>query len=264
MPVRRWHELTSADVTALDMSCTVAVLPAGAIEQHGPHLPLGTDLLIARALVDRASTLLPNVVEALLLPETAVSYSTEHRSFAGTLTLQPETLIAAWRETGASLAHAGVKRLLIANAHGGNVPAMDIAARELRADHDMRVAALSWTDFGPPDGIDPADAVHDIHGGRLETSMMLHLHPELVRTEMAADFASATRDMARDRPPLFARGAAGFGWLAEDLNPSGAAGNAVAADAATGAALVDHAAAGFAAAIAELAAWPVPDRSSSS
>ncbi|MEK9662844.1 MAG: creatininase family protein, partial [Alphaproteobacteria bacterium] len=254
-----WHALTTTDLAGGALANAVAVLPAGAIEQHGPHLPLGTDLLIARALAERAAALAPGDIDLLLLPETAISYSTEHRGFAGTLSLRPETLIAAWCETGAAVARAGVRRLAIVNAHGGNVPAMDIAARELRADHGMRVAALSWFDFGLPEGaIDAADAAHDIHGGFIETSMMRYLNPELVHMERAADFASATRDMVRDAPALFVRGVGGFGWLGEDLNPQGVAGNAAAADAETGRRLVDHAAAGFAAVFADLARLALP------
>lgn len=260
MTVHHWHALTTADFTGGALAHAVAVLPAGAIEQHGPHLPLGTDMLIARAIAECAALKVPDNVEVLLLPETAIAYSTEHRNFPGTLTLKPETLIAAWRQTGASMARAGVKRLLIANAHGGNVPAMDIVARELRADHGMLVAALSWFDFGLPDGtLDPAEAAHDIHGGFVETSMMLHLHPELVHMDRVEDFASTTRDLERDNPGLFARGAAGFGWMSEDLNPAGVAGNAAPADAAMGRRFVDHAAAGFAAAIVELAGARLPE-----
>ena len=198
MTVRHWQDLTTADFDADAMAHAVAVLPAGAVEQHGPHLPLGTDVLIARALAEAAAALLPGDVTALLLPDSAVGWSAEHREFPGTLTVSPETLIAAWCDIGTSLAHAGVRRLLIVNAHGGNVPVMDIAARQLRADHGMRVAALSWFDFGLPDGVmDPADAAHDIHGGLLETSMMLHLHPDLVRMDQARDFASATCELAQ-------------------------------------------------------------------
>lgn len=259
MPAFAWRDLTTRDFATGDYAGAVAVLPAGAIEQHGPHLPLGTDALIAGALVERAAALLPADITALILPDSAVGYSTEHAGFPGTLSLSSETLIAAWRDIGASLARAGVRRLLIANAHGGNVPVMDIVARELRAAHGMLVGALSWFDFGLPDGIaDAGETAHDIHGGRLETAMMLHLRPDLVRMESARDFVSATRDMARDRPALFARGAAGFGWLSADLNPAGAMGNAAAADAETGRRIVAHAAAGYAAAIGDVAGMALP------
>jgi creatinine amidohydrolase len=259
MTVRYWHDLTTADFGADAMARAVAVLPAGAVEQHGPHLPLGTDVLIARGLAERAAAQVPGDVTALLLPDSAVGWSTEHRDFPGTLTVTPETLIATWRDIGASLARAGVRRLLIANAHGGNVPVMDIVARALRADHGMLVAALSWFDFDLPDGIMDADqAAHDIHGGRLETSVMLHLHPAWVRMDLAQDFASTTRETARARPALFVRGAAGFGWMAGDLNPAGVTGNAAAADAGTGRMIVDHAAAGFAEAITGLAGMAIP------
>jgi creatinine amidohydrolase len=258
MTVHRWHALSAADFVDGAMAHAVAVLPAGAVEQHGPHLPLGTDQLVAEALAERAAELAGDAT-VLLLPANAVGHSTEHRSFAGTLTLAPELLIGIWRDLGASLACAGVRRLLIVNAHGGNVPAMDIVARELRADHGMLAAALSWFDFGLPDGVMAAEeARHDIHGGRLETAMMLALHPDLVRMDAAADFPSASRNLACARPALFARGVGGFGWLAEDLNPQGAMGDAAAADAVTGARLVAHFAAGYAAAIGDLAQMPLP------
>lgn len=259
MPVRRWHELTSADFVDGALAQAVAVLPAGAVEQHGPHLPLGTDLLIANALVERAAALVPDGLTVLVIPESAIGYSTEHGNFPGTLSLSSAALAAVWIETGESLARAGVRRLLSANAHGGNVPVMDIVARELRARFGMLVAGLSWFDFDLPAGVAGLDeAAHDIHGGRLETSMMLYLHANLVRMDKAADFTSATRSMARDRPALFARGAAGFGWLAEDLNPAGAMGNAAAADGVTGQRIVEHASAAFAAAIGDLAGLAAP------
>ncbi len=219
-----------------DTSTWVAVLPVAAIEQHGPHLPLGTDAMIAEGLIERAVQAMPGDNAATFLPVQQIGKSNEHISFPGTLTLDWETTIKTLIETGDSVARAGVGKLLMITSHGGNVSSMEIAARELRIRHNMLVATTSWEKLGPP-RIEPTDGSGfvDIHGGEFETSLMLALRPDLVEMEKAEDFASSQSEMkAKNRHVGFHTSDAGISWLAEDLNPKGVVGNAHAATAERG------------------------------
>ncbi|MGI9499030.1 MAG: creatininase family protein, partial [Geminicoccaceae bacterium] len=129
---RYWQELSSAEVEALDVERTIAVLPVGATEQHGPHLPLGVDTMINQGILSQAMAALPPSIQALALPMLPVGKSDEHVGFGGTLTLSAETLIRVWTEVGVSVARSGVKKLVLFNSHGGQVSIMDVVARELR------------------------------------------------------------------------------------------------------------------------------------
>lgn len=227
---------------------TVAVLPVAAVEQHGPHLPLNVDARLLQGVVDAALPLLPADLPVLFLPPQNVGFSVEHQSFAGTLTLAPATLIALWTELGACVARAGVRRLLLLNGHGGQVSVMDVVARELRMRHGLLVYSSSW--FGLVD--DAANAqfsAHEhrfgIHGGEVETSMMLHLAPQTVRMEHARDFHSTSQDRAARHALLGNGRSAKMGWAIEDYNVCGAVGNAAGATAERGAAMVQASARGL-------------------
>jgi creatinine amidohydrolase len=257
-PVRRhWAELTSPEIAALPPD-TVVILPTGATEQHGPHLPLAVDTLIATGILQAALTLLPPAVPALALPCLAIGHSPEHSAFPGTLTLGPETLRRVLTEMAEGVSRAGLRRLVLFNAHGGNPPILDLVAVDLRMRLGMAVVPLHWQQFGLPAGLFTADEVRfGIHGGAIETSLMMHLHPEQVRQDMLADFQSS----AAETPPgrLAVQGSPGLAWAAQDLHPSGAVGNAATATAEKGRLLLEHAAQGLAGLIAELQALD-PDR----
>ncbi len=244
VPRRYWAEMTAAEVAALDPDRAIAVLPVGAIEQHGPHLPVNVDACIAEGLLARALALVPDDLAVVALPLQPVGKSNEHIDFPGTLTLSAETLIRLWTEIGDSAARAGVAKLMILNAHGGQPQVADIVARDLRVRHGMFVVVLNWYRLGLPEGLFSADEVaHGIHAGEIETSMMLHLAPDLVQMEKAADFRPLSKDMADDYRYLSPLGPAQLAWQAQDLHPSGAAGNAAAADAERGAQVVEFVAA---------------------
>ncbi|RZI78533.1 MAG: creatininase family protein [Variovorax sp.] len=259
-PHRFWADLTTRDFAALDPARTVAVLPLGATEQHGPHLPLGVDTRLADGIVAATLPQLAADVPALFLPTQAIGLSPEHARFAGTLTLSSETLIRLWKDIGASVARAGVRKLVLFNAHGGHTGAMDIVARELREAHDLIVYSVSW--FNLPLGDANAQFSADehrfgVHAGEVETSMMLALHAPLVRTDLAQDFGSTARQRATDYAILGNGKSAKFGWAMQDYNPDGAAGNAAAATPEKGRQVVAAAAKQLALLLAEVAALPL-------
>ena len=163
---RFWTDYTSEAFSRLPHERLIAVLPLGAVEQHGPHLPLSVDACVADALARRTAEALPAESPAIFLPTQAIGKSNEHLRYPGTLTLSAETVIAAWCEIGASIARAGVRKMVLLNAHGGNVPIIDIVARELRVRYAMFVVCANWWALGLPDGMYPPDELrHGIHAG---------------------------------------------------------------------------------------------------
>jgi len=259
-PSRFWADLSTADFAAACANGlaarTVAVLPVAAIEQHGPHLPLHVDATLLQGVMDAALPLLPADVPALFLPMQQIGLSSEHLSYPGTLTLSPATLLAVWSELGACVARAGVKKLLLFNGHGGNVALMDIVARELRQQHGLLVYSASWFSLPLPEAVYNLFSAEEhrfgIHGGEVETSMMLHLAPQWVRMHEARCWRSTAQDRA-ERFALLGNGrSAKMGWAIEDYHPSGAVGNAAAATADKGRAVVQATALGLVQLLGEL------------
>ena len=186
MSLREWMDLRAPDVAGLDPMATIAVLPLAAVEQHGPHLPVGTDSLIARGMLDTVAGLCPADLDLLVLPVQAVGKSNEHLWAKGTLTLSAETALAAWLDIGLSVARAGLRKIILVNSHGGNTDLMSILARELRVRAGMLAVRCSWSAMGVPEGIySERERTFGIHGGDYETSVMLHLRPDLVHRTAA-------------------------------------------------------------------------------
>lgn len=240
---RFWADYAAQDFARLDRADLIAVLPVGAIEQHGPHLPLSVDCAILDGLIGATIPRLPGDLPVLFLPTQAVGKSDEHARYPGTLTLTAETLIRVWTEIGGCVAAAGVRKLILLNSHGGQIAPMDIVARELRIRHHMLVVAANWFALGLPDGVLSAHEIkHGIHAGEMETSMMLAIAPERVEMGRARNFAPLTERLEREFRHLGLGPGARLAWQAQDLHPAGACGNAAAATADKGRAILDHAA----------------------
>lgn len=238
---RFWIQLSASTFADGALVDGVAVLPLGATEQHGPHLPLSTDSSIAQGMVHAVVSRLPEASKVLFLPVMEVSNSVEHTDMPGTLSLGRDLTFKLIMELARSVHRAGVRKLVIINAHGGNVGVMVDASHAIRAELSMLCVATNWMRLGLPDGvIEPHQKALDIHGGQLETSIMLALQPDRVAMEKAEKFTSLQDDLTKDHDLLRAYGPVGFGWMGSDLNPSGALGNASKASAADGKAIIAH------------------------
>lgn len=253
-----WADATAPELVALDPESTVVVLPVAATEQHGPHLPLATDALIVEALVRHAVDTPRTRARVLVLPVLAVGHSLEHAQYAGTLTTAAETLLALWTDVARGVARTGARKLVILNTHGGQRSLVDLAAVRLRAELGLLVVRANYFAFGTPEGAFASDELaYGLHGGEVETSLLLHLRPDLVRLDRAADFRGVSH--ARAGRAFGPEEAIGYGWLAGDVHPSGAAGNAAAADAARGARLFAHLGAKLDALLDDVAATPLAE-----
>ena len=241
-----WADLKSPDFARLDLTRAIAVLPVAAIEQHGPHLPLGVDRALVDGVITSAFPHLPADLPVLFLPTQSVGFSPEHTRFAGTLTLKADTLIRLWTELAESVAATSVKKFVLLNSHGGQAGLLDVVARDLRARLGMLVYSVN--SFNLPLVNEQGKSVGDlfsahehrfgIHAGDIETSMMLALKPEQVDMAKAQDFHSTSQNRAEKFSILGDGRSAKLGWQIQDYNPHGAAGNAAAATAGKGRALL--------------------------
>jgi creatinine amidohydrolase len=248
LPKRDWTEMTWQDIAGAGAATArwIAVLPLAAVEQHGPHLPLGVDTFIAWAYLAKVRDGLPDQLPVTFLPVQAIGVSVEHIAYPGTLTLSAATAIAVWTEIGESLARAGLRKLVLVTSHGGNVAAMELVARDLRARLGMLAVTVGWHRFGyPDDTFSSEEKRHGIHGGDIETSLMLAARADMVRMEKAPNAKPATVEMAQQFKWLGAYRPAGFAWLTQDLHQSGAVGDATLASAAKGEAALAHGAKAF-------------------
>jgi creatinine amidohydrolase len=253
-----WWDLTTRDFAELDAERVVAILPVGAIEQHGPHLPVRVDAAINAGIVARAVELMPADCAALVLPMTAVGKSDEHLAFPGTLTLSHETLGRVWFELGESVHRAGIRKILFLNSHGGQPQLLEIVCRDLRVKLGVFAATAMWSKLIDVNDLFSADEKrHGIHGGQIETSVMLHLHPDLVEMDRAENFVPLSVQIERESKMLKPEGATSFGWQAQDLNPNGACGDATKATAELGRLTVERAAERLLALIEEISRYPL-------
>jgi creatinine amidohydrolase len=253
-----WWDLSAEDFRRLDMSRIVAVLPVGAVEQHGPHLPVRVDTAIVDGIMQHAVAQMTDEFPALILPTVSIGKSNEHSAFPGTLTLSAETLGRVWYEICESIHGAGVRKVIFVNSHGGQPQVMEIVCRELRVRLGMLAVSSQWSRFTDmSDLFSATERKHGIHAGEIETSVMLHLHPGLVNMALAEDFRSLSQVLETECEILMPEGAIGFGWQMQDINPKGACGNAAHADAERGHAAVDRAASRLIKLIREVDDYPI-------
>ena len=251
-----WSDLTTRQFTQLaaskDIAQVVAVLPVAATEQHGPHLPVSVDTALVDGVVNASLSHLahlPADLPVLFLPTQSIGKSNEHIRFPGTLTLSAQTVISLWMDIGASVARSGIKKLVLLNSHGGQASIIDIVARDLRTEHDLIVYSANWYNLPLGDavmGLFPASEHRfGIHAGDIETSMMLALEEKSgikgIDMSQAQHFHSTSQDRAAKYPVLGNGSSAKLGWQMQDYNLMGAAGNAAAATAAKGHALINAA-----------------------
>lgn len=242
IPARDFSSMSEGEILASDTSEWIAVLPLGAHEQHGKHLPFETDTIIADGIAERLASSVAPAIPVTFLPTEPVGYSVEHMDFCGSRTLTYEEAIERWIGKGEELSRLGIRKLMLLNAHGGNSPLMTIVATELRIRYSMLCVATSWTRFLEPVGkVSNEEKSFGIHGGLIETSVMLALCPQKVSMQSAEDFGSFQEVISREAKQLRAYGPHAFGWKMQDLNPKGVTGNAVDADAETGEQLIDQA-----------------------
>jgi len=225
---RAWASLTSPELADLCGPEAVAILPTAAIEQHGPHLPLSTDVDIGEGVLATALHRVSPEPPPLLLPTLAPAASPEHTSHPGTLSLDPTTFERTLLDMGRAVARAGIRRLVIFNSHGGNRATIETAALRLRRELGLLVVKVHTFRLSLPEGVGvPGQELrHGLHGGAIETAIMLHLHPDRVRTAEIRDFPSLGIDLEASGSRIAPEGTASFAWLAEDLHPSGATGDA--------------------------------------
>ncbi|MDF0698062.1 creatininase family protein [Rhizobium sp. MC63] len=253
-----WNELNTYDFAGLSPDTTIAILPIASTEQHGPHLPVATDVVIANGMLAELRRQKPGDLDFLVLPTQEIGKANEHIHGPGTLSLGADLLIPVWTAIGAKVAEAGIRKMVIVNSHGGNVDIMSIVARELRVRCQMAVVSTQWGRFGHPEGmIGEHELKYGIHGGEVETSLMLHFRPDLVRMNKAQNFTSQAESMLQQSKYIQPLPPHSLAWIAHDLNPNGVVGNAALGTAGKGEAICRHQVKGFIELLHDLKRYPL-------
>lgn len=235
--INRLDELSGPEVGSALSADSVIVLPLGAVEQHGPHLPLNTDLVVADAVSREVVARVGAECDAWLLPALPFTKSNEHAWAAGTMWLSAGTLLSVLDDVGRSIAMTPARRLLFVNGHGGNSALVAVANRELRLKHGLMTFLAHPHVPADQGGVSPAGELGmGVHGGMDETSMMLHLRPDLV--DMSRARRSVPEKLAANRHVRFG-GSVAFGWLSNDFGPDGVIGDPTGASAEAGASMFE-------------------------
>lgn len=251
---RRLAELTGPEAARRITPESIVVLPMGAVEHHGEHLPLSTDLVMAETLAGRiVDAAAADGIDAWVLPAIGYTKSDEHAWAPGTMWVSGETLMATLTDLGNALEVTGVRRLVFVNGHGGNVAPLNWALRELRRRNGL-ATFLFGVSVPAGDGVDGPDELgFGIHGGWGETSLLMHLRPDLVHEDR---FARAVPEWLAERQRIgFAGRPVQFGWLSSDF-PGGVIGDPTGSSAETGARIAERVVADGVATLREVAAWP--------
>jgi creatinine amidohydrolase len=221
-----WTDFSAAEFHDLDPMKTIAVFPVAAVEQHGPHLPVGTDTIINQGHLDLLAQRLPSDMDVRVLPVQAIGKSNEHIWQVGTVSGTATNLIEHWTQIGLEVARTGIRKIVFVNSHGGNVSMLDIIARELRVRADMLAVKTAWSHFTPKEIYSDIENRYGIHGGDTETSLVLHFRPETVHLNRLADFPSVAQRDEQAYKYLRPTGALSYAWIASDIHPEGVAGEA--------------------------------------
>ena len=237
--VKRLHFMSWPQAAkALHCPGSTVVWPFGAMEQHGPQLPLATDALFAERILDAVLGELAQDLPIWSLPPQAIGFSPEHRGFPGTVSLSAELLIGLMKEVGGQLAEQGVKRLVLFNAHGGQIGLLQAAARELAAQSPSMAVlpCFIWSGVsGLSDLLPDHELKHGLHAGLAETSLMLAMEPALVGSERPADGDHSSAASASTPPEGWSlEGDSPMAWFTADLSVSGVVGDSRGADLALG------------------------------
>ena len=253
-----WNDFSAFDFHNLDPMRTIAVFPVAAVEQHGPHLPVGTDTIINQGHLDLLVQRAPADLDIRILPVQAIGKSNEHIWQTGTVSHTATNLIDAWTQIGLEIARSGIRKVVFVNSHGGNVSIIDIVARELRVRAGMLAVKTGWSHFAPRDLYSDIENRYGIHGGDSETSLVMHFRPELVQAEHLQDFPSVAQRDEQAYKYLRPTGMLSYAWIASDIHPLGAAGEASLATAEKGEATAEAAVAGFIELLREVERYPLP------
>ncbi len=251
--VRHLADLSGPDVERLLTENSIIVQPLGAVEQHGPHLPLNTDLLVAQLVAEAAVARVGDEVDAWVLPPLAYTKSNEHAWSAGTIWLSASTLLAVLDDLGRCIAKTPAKRLVFLNGHGGNSALVGAANRELRLKYGL-MTFLAHPGMPADQGGTSAEGElgMGVHGGTDETSIMLHLAPHL------CDMSTAERRIPAslaDNAYVKFGGRVSFGWLSNDFFPDGYIGDPTTATAERGKQLFDGSVTSFCEALREISTF---------
>lgn len=258
MAYRYWDEMATTEFRELDRDRTIVVMPVASTEQHGPHLPLSVDVRITEGILKEMLHRIPDSYTVLVLPTLPIGKANEHIGFDGTLSLSINTLMGLWTDVAESVFRTGLKKLMILNGHGGQSQVTEIVARDLRVRHNALVVPVNWWSVRPkPSEFSDNEYTYGIHGGAEETSVMMHLHPDLVKDECCVNFVPNSFLQREKFPRLFSAGVR-HAWKAEDLQSAGACGDASIADKKDGQKIILTAAKSLAELIGEMAEFQLP------
>lgn len=254
-----WNDFSAFEFKNLDPMKTIAILPVAAVEQHGPHLPVGTDTIINQGHLDLLVKRAPANLDIRILPVQAIGKSNEHIWQVGTVSHTANNLIDAWLQVGLEVARSGIKKLVFVNSHGGNVAIIEIVARELRVRADMLAVKTGWGAFGDKSLFSDIENRYGIHGGDAETSLVMHFRPELINHQHLQNYPSvAPRDEQEYKHLRPIGSPTTYAWIASDIHPLGTAGEAHLATPEKGEAYAESAVAGFIEMLREVERYPLP------
>ena len=254
-----WNDFSAFEYKNLDPMKTIAILPVAAVEQHGPHLPVGTDTIINQGHLDLLAKMAPADLDIRILPVQAIGKSNEHIWQTGTISHTANNLIDAWTQIGLEVARSGIKKIVFVNSHGGNVAIVEIVARELRVRAGMLAVKTGWGAFGDKSLFSDIENRYGIHGGDAETSLVMHFRPELINAEHLQDYPSVAQRDEQEYKHLRPIGSpTTYGWIASDINPLGTAGEAHLATAEKGRVYAEGAVQNFIEMLREVERYPLP------